>query len=524
MPTLNVDWNEISAPSPFLASSGSHEYGSYHYQNMVLQLHGEQGLLEFLSTVEEQFRHANTIEEELDIALRHLTLLHEVRHFHDCFGTLAGISLFGAYLRTMGAFCDTAKHLYENRLSWSLPLADWARDESCPEVVAEFVHAYERLQAHSKVFLGDLQLPMSDEPIVEPWVDVEIGDLETTFPASLHRLGIVEVDVDDPSSAEAEPKKLGVHPEPLGFEVLIEGNAQALQRSIARALYPSIADKLWDRLNLLIHMLPIAADPAQTGMRRVLPYNIVDAFVTRYLKKRASVTQFHGGLILDVIDGALMNSVAPPFDKPTKSKHPGYALVEALDEMVIDRKGDVAEIKVRRDHPSALDGLIQRYEKTESPEKLESGQGYIHPLNYIEAYAIHKITLPLMKARRRQGNKLYTNVETYLENIFGLPTPPVIVNPRSLMLAKNNRDIFLKKWSEFVILGALMEQVMHNSVLSCPRWLKSVPGIEFMELRAEPSCSQYIRRRGCQTWSRGRLQSLPKCPFSTLVRLLGFER
>ena len=31
-------------------------------------------------------------------AIEDVSVIHEFRHFHDCFGTLGGIALFGSYL------------------------------------------------------------------------------------------------------------------------------------------------------------------------------------------------------------------------------------------------------------------------------------------------------------------------------------------------------------------------------------------------------------------------------------------
>ena len=243
-------------------------------------------------------------EDLVTYALARYTWLHEIRHFHDYFGTLAGISLFTSHLQQVRAFARFIELRRSTGKSHSLPL-DPAQfeDEASQEILhgllrnwriflrstARFVQAFEKT-------VEDGHHP--DNHVIYKEVDAS-GAKVPTFPLSA---GLAT----DGNLAEVSLFY------PIGLEVLIEGNAQALQRSIMDVeCPPGLADRLVPLMEN--HSITSAdpIDPKEFLKAKATPYNVTDLLVSKYLRLKGHL-RFQRESIVQLTDQALSRSFMFP--------------------------------------------------------------------------------------------------------------------------------------------------------------------------------------------------------------------
>jgi hypothetical protein len=157
-------------------------------------------------------------------ALARYTYFHEIRHFHDYFGTMAGISLFKAHLQQVRAFASFVEWLRLSGRSLEFPLNFPPQGEGpIKGTIQGLVRNWRIFLDTTAVFtgasfpktLGECQHP-NDQVVLRPRGAHPEGP---TFPLSISKL----------KEGRLIPMTLYY---PIGLEVLLEGNTQALQRSI----------------------------------------------------------------------------------------------------------------------------------------------------------------------------------------------------------------------------------------------------------------------------------------------------
>ena len=239
-----IHYQQLKRGSRYLSDIYGEDYGCYYHENLSVYCKGyEATVLEF-EFMKQLFASEQTLEKKVDVAMQAAAPFHEMRHFHDCFGTLAGLSLFGGYIRTVGAFRDLARYLYEHKIPWKLPLKQWADESVSPQRVRDFVLQYESLRRYRDVFLGSVLVPGTQGFTDEVWREVRIPELNVSFPAFCASVTVALVtDKSRPHQTIRESKDVTQF-YPLGFECLLEGTAQALQRGFLEGM-----DRLDERLD-----------------------------------------------------------------------------------------------------------------------------------------------------------------------------------------------------------------------------------------------------------------------------------
>src|SRR6516165_6823757 len=134
-----LDLSDIEFGSNRLASAlDTTVHGTFYHTYLAVHYAEDTYNLSRPDQIRKRLRRERDPAKRLLTAIRQVTLLHEVRHFHDCFGTNAGITLFLHHLARLRAFLGMCSRLNKDNLILKLPLAEWVEDSSCPKYVQEF--------------------------------------------------------------------------------------------------------------------------------------------------------------------------------------------------------------------------------------------------------------------------------------------------------------------------------------------------------------------------------------------------
>jgi hypothetical protein len=238
--------------------------------------------------------------------------LHELRHFHDHFGTTAGFSRVVRTLSDANDFHTLWEELKERNVV-RLPLAVWARQSDAPPSLRDYA---EKRRAYVEWFtLHDgFKLPSRKEleelSAEEAIILAQLSNLHASLPSVPLNLMEMEYGVTADGTA-AGILKVGRRLQkivPLGCSVLMEGAAFLTQRNVIRSLFGHEAAE--DLHSWMLRRAPIEIEPYR--------YTTVDIFLTRKFEKFSNRYQ------LALTDAALM----PAPNQNTPDDYPGMRLVK----------------------------------------------------------------------------------------------------------------------------------------------------------------------------------------------------
>jgi hypothetical protein len=428
-----------------------------------------------------------------------------------------------------------AFELFKQKIPWKLPLREWAQEPSSPDQVKRFIGRQERFQLIRDLFLGAFNpvIHASASPAIA-WRRIEIEGLDRhflrplapsehfafpAFPAQIKRYIIK-------GNQQTESLEDQTQWFPIGFECILEGNAQALQRTLLEGMWPDdVARRVWDlqsRYQQKISALESASLPPPDPW--ILPYNITDLLITKHLRPLGRPT-FQRRLVTEISDWALMNGLAPIPGKQMTIISPAEVFVQTVDRLTGSSEEDARVIPPPLPS-SSWQHIYDSYAGIPREEDLlaQSPQPG-NCISLLEAYVAHHVICPLLQARMEQGADLFSNPDKYLAASAHLPKPPFIALPSRMGSIGNVPDWLLPAWAEFVVFRDIARQLIDgHQIVSCPRAYGRIPGITTTDLTTDGSgCSKNVEARRCLTWSEGRLADLPKCLFTQLIRLLGLE-
>ncbi|MCP3444541.1 hypothetical protein [Bradyrhizobium sp. CCGUVB14] len=463
----------------------------------------------------EELRGVLTSEQLIGYALARYTFLHELRHFHDYFGTTAGISLFTAHLEQVRAFASFLEGVrgFGQELAFPFnpssfsgtPLEDLAKGlvrnwRIFLRSTTTFVEAFERT-----IDVGHVP---ADHVVFKPREGN--GPDVPTFPL---QMGIGQHGRVDPVTVFY----------PIGLEVLLEGNAQALQRGLMEVeCSPALADQL---VPLMHHQKLGADDPMEALRAGAMPYNITDLLVSKFLRLKGH-PRFQRSTILQLTDQALSWSFMRPRSKPWE--------VPATFELV-----DIGRTFVGLLEAAPLqnlvagtvhypDGLLDVYRtfldamsNTPLPEDIEYEGDLLSPIRMIESIVMHNIVKPLLKARLETKHEVFYSVSKYLEKIPDLPSVPVFLEGGSVRFASYMQSPkATDAWVKYCFLTSLMRELYASqSSLNCFRAQQLDP--TDLNLCAAGHCNEHIARGSCSNWFPG--SGLPVCSFANLLARVGLK-
>lgn len=443
-------------------------------------------------------------------ALARYTFHHELRHFHDYFGTLAGVTLFQAHFLQLRTFAGFIEALRSTGKGLQLPFDRMTRDDGpSGEMARALVRNWRVFLQSTARFTEAFEKTTSFTHHPEDHVIYTKGDVQLpTFPLT----------TAIQQGTRVTPLTVYY---PIGLEVLVEGNAQALQRDLMEA---ECSAELAARLVPSMHRATIRTDDPVERMRvNASPYNVTDFMVSKYLRLRGHPT-FTRSTVTRLTDQALGSAAILPRSKPWEV--PATFALTDVGRMFVEYLENSSLQSLVDGDPPYPDSVTRNYEtllgdleKSVRPDQVEYGTDFIAPLNLIEAVVNHHIILPLIRARLETRHAVfYSNLE-YLQHVPHLPEIPLLIEDgrpgyASYMAEKNVGDA----WAKHALLTSAMHEIYGmKSAVRCFR-AHEVPG-QRLNLCIQGECGPNMTAGLCGQWPRD--GALPDCLFSSLIKRFG---
>lgn len=461
------------------------------------------------------------------MALQGFAHFHELRHFHDYFGTMAGINLFTNLITMLREFVEMMQQLKESRTDCVLPLTFWANQPNCPNFVRLFVNKYAAMRTVEHLFQGSMPLCTEAGFTDEAWREIEVPELNLKFPAFPVSAGV--------TGEDGSTQKVTIW-RPIGLEALIEGNAQALQRSYLEMFWPTkIVNDAWELMARADASVGGDRDQLDEALSRAtLPYNLTDLLITKYLRKRNHHRPWERNALLRFTDSALMRArvqctaidTTPPRSErkvtniEVTTAHPGQYFVQDIEDAAWNESKPASTFSLP---PESLRAIRDIYRDIKPPTQLRGASAF-DAIDIIESYVRIHIIAPLIDLRIKYGHEVFLDGGGYFARSKEFPRPIMTVYTDDFETPHEVDDVILEKWIEFSMLVNVVDQLLAGGeVISCPRAYPLIPGLGFFQLVQSGDCESFIRSRSCLVWSRGALDSLPSCGFRNLLGRLGLS-
>ncbi len=515
-------------------------YGAYYHEFLTVAYNQRESVDDLLRSLDhegvQQFIKATpALDARVERALSDAVTLHEIRHFHDCFGTLAGLALFIDHMTMIDHFIDVCRVLYDKKITWQLPVVEWVDKASCPDEVKFFVRSFVYGQILRRVVLGMFGLELEQGPQTEIAAKFELPQI-TQLP-DLHFLAY-------PTNLDRFELETGVSNvrtswRPLGSEALLEGNAHALQRSVTASIWgEEVEREVWRRMTIAV-----VPEEEEESVDISGPYLVTDFMLTRYLGNKG-IRTFARDLILDITDAALMESVvvriphgpdtriaSPRTSMTSIFRHPGRAFVDILDRVSwhtgsMPKAG--APPSTQMHTGNSLDKMRDLTAGIPAPDQLFARRTYVHGHEAVLSFAIHNIVQPILSVRNELGDSVFRTIDGYGLNASKLPVPPIMLLKSGIVKSRDVTDALLQKWGEYVMVSQMMNALMNITPgaplgIFCPKAVEGFPGARFLDFARGQRWQVHIENKSCMRWSPGRLTELPSCLFRSLIETLGIE-
>jgi len=499
-----------------LASSvGATVHGTYYHAYLAIFCSVEDFELTNPDRLLSEIKRKTVPEERLLTAIRGIAPIHEQRHFHDCFGTFAGITLFFKNLERLRSFKKVCKKLCDDNLTIELPIQSWLEKPGCPDYFREFVANCEENFRRQTLFEGAFSLPPEFAVDERPWETFEIQETGEQFVAS--PLWWRAKETQDGLPVEQMDFTSWI---PIGFNTLIEGQVQSLQKEFIKGILPDdvveMFERAWDE-----HAIELSSDvdldAAIHASHIVEPYDVTDIAVSKFLKSRNK--RFYREELMGVTDAVLMHT--PFIDELSQ---PGWRIGQTFTEFVEstwpfnDGEGyaDLApSVETIRD----LRADILSFPK---PNEISCDGPLESTLDYMESYVRHRIIGPLLAARIEHGSAVFYEIEQYATKIGEFPAAPVMINSSKFAAGAGLGAKFVAKWSEYVLMSQMLDEILGNrTVINCARaYPQGNLSMEGINMCFSGSCRENISARRCGTWDDRSSVSLPPCCFNLLTNLM----
>jgi hypothetical protein len=503
--------------APIFSRTEDTQFGSFHYPLGLIEFDFSAKAREGFERIRrgERFTAADGNDDKLtQIAYEMMSLFHEMRHFVDMFGTTAGCALFGGYVARLKEFAEISGIMREAGMRWKFPLAKWSGENDCPAAVRKFIRQARAFSVGVDLFISPFN-PVEidghrDDLLVE--LDYERGGKADAFPL---RIGVIRGDEET----------LRTILFPIGLEALTEATAHALSRSLVGNYFPpSVAQRLENRSATF----DISEDQAaeQIAAQTATPYMAVDLMITRFLQ-RHSIFEFPRDLVFAVVDRVLSTakiglievqpgSIAFHFDRV------GSMLLDLLEseDPELLKAGTISDKSLLTNaYKSLVDGL----ESGGDWESVEDDRSPLSSVMIWESYVAKNFMLPLLRERVATNGSVFDKQNEFLGLINRIGLPPVRVTNGKLLFGDMPERV-QQAWVHQLMLGQILDQLVKEAPIFCPRAFSTLPGIGTVNLAFESDCDGHIQM-GCGTFRPGQMAATtPNCLFEGALRVSALER
>jgi hypothetical protein len=504
----------------FFAKADDAHLGSFHYPLGLVDFTLSDPAHKIMNRIFEGGPPISAEEEDEDrlvqLAYEVTSFFHEMRHFVDAFGTIAGISLFSNRLERLKDFAALAGTLRSVGMHWKLPIGEWAQATDCPKVVRDFVRRARAFNAGSEVYISPFEPVEIDGHVndLKIELDYECGGKADAFPIRFNLFGQDGIE------------KLGTVLFPIGLETLMEGNAHAICRTFVESYFPApVAQRLQHALRL-ITSLDEQGQFDQRVAQTTTPYMVCELLISRALRRRG-IGKFPRSLVLAIIDKALGRSLIRLHDS-----------LPGVTEMHVDRVGtrlvqilesEAAEVLAEgavSDDPGvtkAYEKLLAAFEAGGDWQSVEDTGTPASSIAIWESYVAKAFIVPLLRERLETGHRAFTTYEGIVAMVPKIGLPPARVANGNLMLSIMPPRV-QQAWWHHLMLGEIFSQLARGGThVFCPRAHATVPGITTMNLALRGDCEQHLRL-GCGTFRVGHVGHTPECLFEDALRTCALQR
>jgi hypothetical protein len=502
---------------PIFSQTGDTQFGSFHYPLGLLEFDisakGREGFERIRRG--ERFTAADGDEDALtQLAYEMMSLFHEMRHFVDMFGTVAGCALFGGYVARLKEFAEISGIMREAGMRWKFPIVKWSGENDCPVAVRKFIR-------QARAFSVGVDL------FITPFNPVEIeGHCEDL---------LVELNYERGGKADAFPLRIGVIRDdketlrtilfPIGLEALTEATAHALSRNLVGDYFPpSIAQRLEKRSATFDR--EDQATSERIAKQMAMLYMAVDLMISRFLQ-RHGIARYPRDLIFAVVDRVLSTAKialieVQPGSTALHCDRVGSMLLDILEseDPELLRAGTISDKSVLT---SAYDSLVVGFESGGDWESVQDDRSPLSSVKIWESYVAKNFMLPLLRERVATKGRVFAKHNEFLGLINRIGLPPVRVADGKLVFG-NMPERVQQAWVHQLMLGQILDLMVKEKTIFCPRAFSTFPGIDTLNFAFESDCDAHIQV-GCGTFRPGQTATtIPNCLFEHALRVSALER
>lgn len=484
---------------PYLSSNISSEYGIFFPRYLTIAL--PDGMPSPNEGLDRHFSDLSP-KEQVSEAMKYVAVPHEIRHWHDWFGTLAGVLFYSEYGYLIEAFTHLLHELRGTDIQ--LPLNMWAEKEDAPPSVVKFVARYRQYEIDQFLIGGSFPGPWEEGPAPDvDYIILEVENFGAEVPAYAVTAEKFLIAEDGHITYQTMHQLI-----PIGLENIIEGIARQIQNRLILHRYGPKALSLVED-----HLRTTDAED-----RPIPPYHVTDFMLAKVLKRRGitlSPEKF-SSLLMAISDYVLCPKGVSAFKDSIRAIHPGQRYIQAIEQV----------------DASVANTIHYKYPKSDTwcQELIQQAQalGDKPPDTFLEFFnwsIWRNYIAPIAKLRLHYGDQVMTDIDSYIDHLGHFPSPDLLT--KSLVLrGMANSTLFQKAWIAWVMASSLMFYMMNTKGLApCPRYTGPISSyLTSLNLAAPHSnCEIEIEKLNC-TLDFEVPDKLPNCVYHRVAEGIGIDK
>ncbi|MBK7095626.1 MAG: hypothetical protein IPH57_11450 [Saprospiraceae bacterium] len=411
---------------------------------------------------------------------------HELKHFQDSFGTIAGFSLFENEFNLLLKFVEK---LYNNN-KYKLPLSANALEKDNQGFVVECLSH----KILCENFRSTKRISKQEEHTNHYKIENEKGNIY--FPINTFNVN------DGETSSWVDFIKIG-------FNTLLEANSLIVDRKIiGLQKNEELDNELKKRLYTINGILT--------------DYWIVDLIVSKYLRKNGR-KNFQMESILKIVDitlakinfktGSVSNIALLQY---VDIDRVFLETLESIDFENIEENSIKYPPSVLASYSELIERLAKDFPYFELNE-YETGLplSVYDSLIIIRNYIIHFITIPLIRNRLHSEENTFTSFTEFLKNVSEFQPLVMSIDNKVIFTVKNK--VLIEAWINYTWMVSIFSQFANeDKVIKCPAYYNEVLYLKDTNWCFNSTCLAE-KKLGCGLFYPNNPLELPSCMFSNIV-------